>query len=442
MQPSFSQLVWLGAGNATEPAKVLYSAAQATLFEAREAACLNLKKQYCQPEIHVVQTLLTEHGAPVEFTEYNLAEYSAIKAATGLKEFFPGLQKLNTEQYTSTSVAEAVSNLQLSDNNNLLIVDITDSNLALLQALEQNHLLTHFRELHVQSSVTALYTDAATKVEISHFLEQNGFLLQHTNSRDPDLPWLCFGLNPLWQQMQETKNSQSILNTNLEKIQQELVAVKQQLTDKNTELSALNIERDQVLAQQVQLQQELINKNAELASSCKERDLALVRQVQFQQKLENKNIEFTALCEERDQALAQFNKKASENEILEKQKITAKTIADEEQEKLNERISVMGAEIQKALQQLDKSNQHSTTLNEKIRLQDNEIGTLKQQLDAVKAQVAKKESELNSEIKAHEKSKNLINENQFRNQLLEQEVIKLEAQIELITTIIIREKVF
>lgn len=311
MNNSFSHLVWLGAGSASEPENVIASANRATLFEAREAACLNLTKQYCKPEINVVQMLLTEHGAKVEFTEYNLAEYSAIKSVSGLKKLFPGLKKINTEQQVSTSVAEAVGNLKLRDNNNLLIVDIADSSLTLLQTLGQNQLLTYFREVRVQSSDTPLYEGAASSTEVINFLEQQGFVLQQINNTDPDLPWLCFRLDSLWRQLKEANDSQHILNTNLEQIKQELGAANQKLIEKNDEIAKLKIQLDEYV--------NLNQKSKELTDTLQKEVATLKQQLEQQvtanthtenqpQSLEKMAEELSRVTKERDEQAGLYKK--------------------------------------------------------------------------------------------------------------------------------------
>lgn len=220
MIQSFSHLVWLGAGSATEPADLVTRAKQATLFEAREGACQMLRGKFDNVTVH--QQVITHDGSNVNFREYNLAEFSATKEATGLKKLFPGLKEKSVDQISSWAIGDAIAALQLKDNNNLLVIDIADSNLTLLKALEQKKLLCNFSEIQIQSSSEQLYTDAATTKEITAFLQIHGYVLQQTHSQDPDLPWHSFGLNPLWQTLKITEQK-------LQSAQNELAADRQKL---------------------------------------------------------------------------------------------------------------------------------------------------------------------------------------------------------------------
>jgi hypothetical protein len=207
MSKRFAHLVWLGAGAATEPENLIGLAEQVTLFEAREEACLSLKKQYPTANIVVKQMVLASKGGTAEFTEYNLAEYSAVQAATGLKNLFPGIKLSKTAQVETIAITDAISGLELSSNNNLLVIDIADSNLALVDTLQKNDQLHYFNEIHIQAGNEPLYAEAATSVEIKNYLSKQGYFLQYTNSLDPDLPRLTFGLNPLWQEFQKIQQT-------------------------------------------------------------------------------------------------------------------------------------------------------------------------------------------------------------------------------------------
>ena len=138
MNKHFSHLVWLGAGTALEPAGLLELAERITLVEAREAACLSLR-QNLQGSVSVKQHLLTADGASTEFTEYNLAEYSATNTASGLKKLFPGLKAVNTERISSTRIVDFIN--ELAYRIQALVADIAPDTLDRF----------HFVEYHQES---------------------------------------------------------------------------------------------------------------------------------------------------------------------------------------------------------------------------------------------------------------------------------------------------
>lgn len=280
MSHTFSQLVWLGANTASDPVGVVNNAAQATLFDAREAACKTLQQKFPQKNITVIQTVLTTTNTPTGFTEYNLAEFSAIQPATGLKNLFPGLKAINSEQLTGTAINDAIHALKLNDDNNLLIVDIADSNLALLKAIEAAKQLHFFSAIYVQTANEPLYANAATGAEMTAFLQARGYVLQQTTGNDPDLPWLSFGLNPLWASLQQAQQSNNALNAELTKLRQ---TVEQQITEKKQQLEAATAQAT-ASKQELQKQEARLNEtNTALAAANKakqdaEQQLAATKQ--------------------------------------------------------------------------------------------------------------------------------------------------------------------
>lgn len=231
MTHTFSQLVWLGANTASEPEGLLAKAKHVTLFEAREPACKALQKTFSQMQnsVSVKQLVVTAVESTVKFTEYNLAEFSAIQSAAGLKQLFPGLKKINDEIQNGVAISDAISSLMLNDDNNLLVVDIPDSNLTLLNSLNESMQLHRFSSIYIQAASEPLYRGSATTTEINNFLNSHGYLLQQTIANDPDLPWLYFELNPLWNNLQEALENNKSLNAKLLEMKQQFAS--QQLKD-------------------------------------------------------------------------------------------------------------------------------------------------------------------------------------------------------------------
>lgn len=282
MSHTFSQLVWLGANTASEPVGIVNNAAQVILFDARKAACKALHQKFPQKNVTVIQTLLTTSNTTASFTEYNLAEFSAIQPATGLKNLFPGLKAISSEQQAGTTISAAIDTLKLSDENNLLIVDIADSSLALLKAIETAKQMHFFSTIYVQTSNEPLYANAATGAEVTTFLQAHGYVLHQTSSNDPDLPWLSFGLNPLWNTLQQAQQSNNSLNVELAKLRQTL---EQQMTEQKQKLEAANAQAT-ASTQELQKQEARANEiNTALAAANKTKQDAEQQLVTIKQQL-------------------------------------------------------------------------------------------------------------------------------------------------------------
>lgn len=412
MSQSFSHLVWLGAGAAQEPSNLLNFAQNVTLFEAREAACSSLKKTHPHDNIQVIQAVITIDGAPVEFTRFNLVEYSAVHDITGLKKLFPGVKPTHREQFKSTAISDAINALALKDNNNVLIVDIADTNLALLNALQKNNQLRYFDSIHIQSSSEPLYVEAVSVEQITQFLQEQGYMLEKTNDVDPDLPWLVFTLNPLWQQLLQIKDAGGLRINALER---EIDHVKRELTT-----------TQQALADSQRQAEQTISDQANLAKKALE---------------ELKN---------------QLAKKNAEHEVSQKNLTATTRSAEKIQAELAERISIMDADMKKTQQQLVLLQQQ---LDKKI----SENESLCQQVSSIKS-VADKEREqtqiiiklqaelelINKHSAAHLEKRNklektnriLVDTNTQLNiqQLaLKHEMIKAEAQIDIIRELLLKQ---
>lgn len=263
MDSRFSHLVWLGAGTATNPIEQLNAAEKITLIEAREAACLLLQKKCTKPNINIQQQLVSTSTESVYFTEYNLAEYSAIAPATGLKDLFPGLKKIDDEQLTSVAVTDVISELSLAGNNNSLIIDIPDIGLALLVTLQKNGQLSLFKNIQIQTSSEPSYKGAATTSDVVSFLEEAGYTLQRINNQDPELPWLTFAENPLFSTLKKLQQNFTTEQQTKDTIAKELEKVKQDLAAQchTTVITIKELEQSkQDLAAQQQAKDELNKK--------------------------------------------------------------------------------------------------------------------------------------------------------------------------------------
>lgn len=227
MAKSINHLVWLGACAATEPEGILSIAKKATLIDARIEACETLRKNYSQESVQVVQKLFSPEKGVVNFKQYNLAEYSAINAPTGIHKIYPGLKQIHNESIESESISEVVQSLKLEGGDNLLVVDVLDINLALLESLEKSGHLELFNQIYVHSTRSPAYEKAATKEEIRKFMMDHGYYKEKSDVADPDFSWAQFVRHPLWftlikaqHHLSEEKEKNKSLHKDLEKYKQ------------------------------------------------------------------------------------------------------------------------------------------------------------------------------------------------------------------------------
>lgn len=237
MTELFSHLVWVGAGQALVPSGLTERAKQITLVDAREDACLALQTKAFKSAVTIKQLLITADGMTADFTEYNLPEYSSIRPSPKLQEIFPGLKEERREKKGTTKITSFVSDLKLSDHNNVLVLDTVDTNFSLIKSLEENQQLHLFKELYVAVGTEPLYTEK-NRQDITSFLQQHGYLLlEKTITCDnPDFAWLSFTSNPLWSNLQQIIRSKVLLEKECEALKAERAALNQELFQKNKAL--------------------------------------------------------------------------------------------------------------------------------------------------------------------------------------------------------------
>ena len=382
MSIAINQLIWLGAGSATEPAGLIANANQVVLVEARKAACQQLSAQFsASAKVSVKQALLSRDGDEVNFTEYNLAEFSALSPLAGLSELFPGLTAVRSRPQPSLTLSQLLTPLALSGNNNTLVLDIADLSLAFLQQLQASGQLEKFNQLYLQGSKLALYQGAPTQAQLISYLEQQGFMLQAQDNTDPDLPWLQFGLNPLWQPLQQSRTEQQQAQQQSAELTKQLNAVKQQAVENNA-----------------QQQQQLLEQKR-----------------QFEQKLA--------------QLTQQLAQRVSENETLQQQQAAAKVAAEKSQAELQGRLAGMDAELQQALKQRQTAEQQIHSLNETLEQQAQTLADVQQQLAKVQSWLENRKKQV--EGLEHELSlKSAENELLKSQQVTKGAMTELQANIE------------
>ena len=257
MTKKFKQLVWLGAGNATEPKGLIEQAESCVLVEAREDAYQNLVGIFSNTNNVVVkQGVISPEGGDVTFYRYNLPEFSALHKATGLTQLFPGLKLERQDTVISQNIAELLSEVKVAGEDNVLVIDIVDISLNLLQLLHAEHLLHCFGRILLVSSNEALYEEASKGDELSKFMQNHGFYLALEDKTDPDLPWHTFVSNPLWKELKQAKQHEAELNKQLDTQRQQLAEQAKQAEQREAELkSQLETQQQQQVAQAKQTEQ-------------------------------------------------------------------------------------------------------------------------------------------------------------------------------------------
>ena len=367
------QLIWLGAGSAHEPAGLIAKAKQVVLVEARKAACQQLTAQFSGlPKVSVKQALLSSDGGEVNFSEYNLAEFSALSPLAGLSELFPGLSAVKSAVQPSVSLSDIIAPLNLTGSNNTLVIDIVDLSLVLLQQLAAQAKLNHFNQLYLQGSNIALYQGAPTQAQLTGWLAEHGFMLQAQHNTDPDLPWLQFSLNPLWQPLQQSRTEQQQVSEKIEQIQKQTAEQKLEFEQK---LSSLTTQLANTVSEKETLQQQLTAAKVAAEKS----------QAELTGQLAGKDAELKQALQKlatAEQHLSSVNEQLTQQTLAAEQQ---KAVLTKENEAIRQQLSQVKA------QHAELQAKHSELADKHNKLQqhsDHRIGELKTALAAAEQQQA------------------------------------------------------
>jgi len=414
MNSQFSHLVWLGAGTATEPANIVNIAERVTLIEAREAAYQYLKKKNTQTNIDVKQQLVCVTSDSVLFTEYNLAEYSAITPATGLKALFPGLRKVGAEQLTSVTITDTIEELSLAGNDNVLVIDIPDINLALLQALHQSKQISFFKNIYIHTALEPLYKGSSISTDVIAFMENYGYDLLQKNDQDPELPWLTFFANPLWAKLQKTKD-------NLAAEQHAKAELGKELAKSNLELNTLQQANDS-------LKQELEKANHDLTAQQQAREAQQQAKEALKKELDKTKQDLATQLQAKETLSKELDK--TKHDLTAQQQ--AKEALNKELEKTKQDLAAQLQSSEMLIKELEKNQKSEPE-------QSKQVNKLQVDLEHVSKHAANRADKIvqleNANRSLHETNDQL----QKRQQVLKEELLKAEAQIDIIKELLLKK---
>ena len=476
MTKKFKQLVWLGAGNATEPKGLIEQAESCVLVEAREDAYQNLVGIFSNTNNVVVkQGVISPEGGDVTFYRYNLPEFSALHKATGLTQLFPGLKLERQDTVISQNIAELLSEVKVAGEDNVLVIDIVDISLNLLQLLHAEHLLHCFGRILLISSHEALYEEASKGDELTQFMHNQGFYLALEDKTDPDLPWHTFVSNPLWKELKQAKQHEAELNKQLDTQRQQLAEQAKQAVQREAELkSQLETQQQQWAAQAKQAEQREAELKSQLetqqqqqvaqAKQTEQREADLKKQLDvLNQQLDTLNQQLIGKTQQTELLQQEITVVTQSNKDLHEQLSAVKVAAEKKQAELVACLSGKDAELSALSEQRNTDRSALATLTEQhnslttsladtqaalqlkeqelTRLQteyNGQLATLKTELEQVSKHAAQRLEKVTQLEKAN-RQLNETNEQLAKKQhLLEQEMLKAEAQIDIIKELVLR----
>lgn len=243
-------LVWLGAGEARTQGNRIESAKRVLLVEARGEAVAELQHRFSGVEnVEVVQATVASERGKIGFNLMNVREYSAISQPKNIKELFPSLKIEKCVNAETSSVAVLLSNFGLEqDQNNHLVIDIQDQAHNIIEAMNQAGLIGAFKTVEIQLSEDH-YHDSASIEEVEALLVRQGFELKGSDAEDLDFPVWSFNRNPLWSDFKKLEASQQTKDNEITELQRLLDAEKSEGAKLKEHAEALQQTKDNEIAE-------------------------------------------------------------------------------------------------------------------------------------------------------------------------------------------------
>ena len=197
-------ILHIGAGQAAELDQWLACGAQSiVLVEPNPVLAEQLRQKTAhQPQVKIVEVAVTPELSNNQLNEYNVPGVNSLRAATGLKTIFPGLQVINTHTVKTLSPEQLLEKyMALSGQEATLIITAAGEEQAILQALIASDQLKAFNQIEVTTGVEPLFESSVSKHELLSSLQNYGYELTDEIQSDPDWVKLQLQRNPLKDQI-------------------------------------------------------------------------------------------------------------------------------------------------------------------------------------------------------------------------------------------------
>ncbi len=385
-------LVWLGAGDGEGAGQLCAEYGQVVLAEVNEACQPQLAQlQARYPTLDVWSEAIAAHSGPGQYFSYNLPQFNALAPATGLCQLYPGLKLQEQTALQTVAVSELLETLAFDDDAlHELRVHLPAQARSILQALADSGQLALFASIRVQTGRTELYQDAGNAAALIDWLADQGYQRIEADELDPDLPLLRFTRHKLSTQYIK-------LQRHCQRLEQQLsdsAATRQQLTEAQTqraELTTLLATQTEAMAAERQQQEQ--------ALAQAQQETAALRQ-QLAAQSETAATERQQLAAQSAATAAQHQQAEQELAALRQalEVANARAAGAEQQQQETVRLQQL---VNQSKQTLEQSLQSVNTLQEQLEQQQakhaGETATLQLQLAAEKQQAAQKIAELSKQ---------------------------------------------
>lgn len=402
-------LVHIGAGKGNDFPHYHHNAQQLILVEPSPAAVSSLR-QICQgvANIHIHELAIGLGGGSTDFNLYNWPEANSLCLATGLQQLMPGLKIQDSIQVTTTTLPVLLQDMP--HGNNLLIIDAPGAEHWIIEQLCHLNPEQAFQHIVLHCPNEAHYNSNTSSAPLLEVLEQQGYELRHTDRSDPDRPAFSLKRNAL-------RLEHIALKADYKALQQQLVQAQQTITESDANYKAAKNQLQQLAQAKEQL--------------TKQYDAVKQEHDQTQKK-------YISIAQKNEQMVQQ--QEQSHQQLVDIEKALKQ--AKQEQETTQQQFEAQKRDNENALTEL-KTQLDDQLKNIQKEKKDNELVTKERDIlkekEARLTDLQKKHAELQQR---HQRLETENKETQLRQLRLESELLKAEAQIELIKDLMLNNTSF
>ncbi len=427
-------LVWLGAGNVEGIDVDLQEFSNCYLVEANQDICQALQQRYSHvSNIHVLNSLIDDSSDLVHFNIANLNTLSSISKCKDVKMHYPGYRVVNAENFKSSTLTDLFSSITLEDEDNMLIIDLYAGVEGVLKQLFNSDFAKVFGKIVILESEVRYFEDSLLPVEITRLMEANSYIpTQHTAVAE-GVQYQQYLLNPLVKELECTKNTASVLESELSSAQQKLLLEEQQSTRFAAEIkeySSLAESLENQINDSEQRNQELLK---ELDRIKQDYESTFSELAQTRSECEETKASSTAKLKECNLRAESLNKELEEKLKFNKELLEQNELLNHEIKHLKDAVELLQQEKQELSNLSSEKDKDLSSVQIELAQKQEEILELRESIESKKSTLDSLEkksanddktlSELTARIAVVEGE---LDENKCRSASLLEEKLKIE----------------
>ncbi|WOI38070.1 hypothetical protein R1T43_03225 [Alteromonas sp. CI.11.F.A3] len=232
-------LVWLGAGNVEGIDVDLQGFSNCYLVEANQDVCQVLQQRYSNvSNIHVLNSLIDDSSELVPFNIANLNALSSSSKCKDVKRHYPGYRVVNAENLKPSTLSDLLTSVMLEQDNNMLIIDLYAGVGGILKQLFSSDFAKTFGNVAILGAEVRYFEDSLLPDEITRLMQANSYIPTQQTATAEGVQYQHYLLNPLVKELECTKNTASVLESELSSARQKLLLEEQQSTRFAAEIEA------------------------------------------------------------------------------------------------------------------------------------------------------------------------------------------------------------